>query len=53
MQNIEAKVAYDDWVKLLKSAGALDMLHDPYGIWLEAWEQSRIIQTQSEKKPAN
>jgi hypothetical protein len=50
--NDEAKAAYDDWVKLLKSADALDMLQDPYGVWLEAWEQSRILQAQSEKKPA-
>jgi hypothetical protein len=40
--NDEAKAAYDDWIKLLKDAKALDMLQDPYGIWLEAWEQARI-----------
>jgi hypothetical protein len=40
--NEEAKKAYDDWVKLLKDAAALDLLHDPYSIWLEAWEQAKI-----------
>jgi hypothetical protein len=41
--NETAKTAYDDWIKLLKDATALDMLEDPYNIWLEAWEQSKII----------
>jgi hypothetical protein len=40
--NDEAKTAYNDWIKLLKDAKALDMLQDPYSIWLEAWEQARI-----------
>ena len=40
--NEEAKAAYDDWIKLLKDAKALDLLQDPYSIWLEAWEQARI-----------
>jgi hypothetical protein len=42
--NDECKAAYDDWIALLKKAGALDMLDDPYGIWLEAWMQARITQ---------
>jgi hypothetical protein len=41
--NEEAKKAYDDWIKLLKDAKAFDMLQDPYAIWLEAWEQSKIV----------
>ena len=44
--NDECKAAYDDWVRLLKDAKALDMLDDPYNIWLEAWEQARITQRQ-------
>ena len=42
--NDECKIAYDDWIKLLKDAKALDMLQDPYAIWLEAWMQARITQ---------
>jgi hypothetical protein len=41
--NETAKTAYDDWIKLLKDAKALHMLQDPYAIWLEAWEQSKIV----------
>jgi hypothetical protein len=47
--NNEAKAAYDDWIKLLKDAKALDMLQDPYGIWLEAWEQARITASSNSK----
>jgi len=47
--NDEAKAAYDDWIKLLKDAKALDMLQDPYGIWLEAWEQARITISSAQK----
>jgi hypothetical protein len=36
--------AYDDWVKLLKSAKAEeDFLTDPKAIWLEAWTQATMI----------
>lgn len=47
--NEEAKAAYDDWVKLLESAKALDMLQDSYGVWLEAWEQAKIIFSSDQK----
>ena len=47
--NNEAKIAYDDWIKLLKDAKALDMLQDPYSIWLEAWEQARITASSNSK----
>lgn len=36
--------AYDDWVKLLKSANAEEeFLTDPKAIWLEAWTQATMI----------
>ena len=36
--------AYDDWVKLLKSAKAEeDFLTDPKAIWLEAWTQATMV----------
>jgi hypothetical protein len=36
--------AYDDWVKLLKSAKAEeDFLTDPKAIWLEAWTQAAMV----------
>lgn len=47
--NKEAKAAYDDWVKLLEEAKALEMLQDPYGVWLEAWEQAKIIFSSDQK----
>ena len=37
------EVAYDDWVKLLKSANAEEeFLTDPKAIWLEAWTQATM-----------
>jgi len=36
--------AYDDWVKLLKSAKAEEeFLTDPKAIWLEAWTQATMV----------
>ena len=36
--------AYDDWVKLLKSANAEEeFLTDPKAVWLEAWTQATMI----------
>jgi hypothetical protein len=36
--------AYDDWVKLLKSANAEEeFLTDPKASWLEAWTQATMI----------
>jgi hypothetical protein len=36
--------AYDDWVKLLKSAKAEEeFLTDPKAVWLEAWTQATMI----------
>lgn len=49
MMNKEAKAAYNDWIALLKDAKALDLLQDPYSIWLEAWEQARITAASASK----
>ena len=36
--------AYDDWVKLLKTAKAEEeFLTDPKAIWLEAWTQATMV----------
>jgi len=36
--------AYDDWVKLLKSANAEEeFLTNPKSVWLEAWTQATMI----------
>ena len=36
--------AFDDWVKLLKSAKAEeDFLTDPKAVWLEAWTQATMV----------
>ena len=42
----ECEQAYKDWLRLLEDANAMDLLKDPYNIWLEAWEQARIAQKQ-------
>jgi hypothetical protein len=36
--------AFDDWVKLLKTAKAEEeFLTDPKAVWLEAWTQATMI----------
>jgi hypothetical protein len=36
--------AYDDWVKLLKTANAEEeFLTDPKAVWLEAWTQATMV----------
>lgn len=34
---------YDDWVELLKRADAMDILKDPFSIWVEAFSTSAIL----------
>ena len=39
--------AYEDWVKLLKAADAMDLLEDPKAIWDEAFRQASMIAIES------
>jgi hypothetical protein len=38
--------AYDDWVKLLDTANAKDLLQDPSACFDEAWRQATMVITQ-------
>ena len=38
------KQAYDDWTHLLSMTKNLDLLDDPFSIWYEAFETSRILE---------
>lgn len=31
---------FNDWVKLLETANAVDLMKDPQSIWDEAWRQA-------------
>jgi len=35
--------AYDDWVKLLDTANAKDLLQDPSAVFDEAWRQATFV----------
>lgn len=35
--------AFEDWVKLLETANAKDLLEDPKAIWDEAWRHATFI----------
>lgn len=35
--------AFEDWERLLKVAGAEDLLDDPKAIWDEAWRQAQMV----------
>ena len=35
--------AFEDWVKLLDTANAKDLLEDPKAIWDEAWRHATFI----------
>ena len=41
----ECEIAFNDWNKLLKRAGAEDLLLDPYSVWLESWSQAAMYAT--------
>ena len=43
----ECEKAYKDWLKLLDDANAMDLLEDPYNIWLTAWEQVMVQKTET------
>jgi hypothetical protein len=38
--------AYDDWVKLLDTANAKELLQDPSACFDEAWRQATMVITQ-------
>ena len=42
----ECEQAYQDWLKLLDDANANDLLEDPYNIWLTAWEQATVLESE-------
>ena len=42
-QSDPIKVAYDDWVELLKHTKNDSMLQDSYGVWLEAFHVGSIF----------
>jgi hypothetical protein len=35
---------YTDWVELLKRAGHMEMLDDPYNVWLEAFHVGSMLE---------
>ena len=37
------ETAFDDWVKLLRHANAMELLEDPKAIWDEAWRQAIMV----------
>jgi len=37
------ETAFDDWVKLLGHANAMELLEDPKAIWDEAWRQAIMV----------
>ncbi len=42
--NNVVKVAYDDWVELLKHTGNANMLDDAYNVWLEAFNVATLFE---------
>jgi hypothetical protein len=46
--------SFEDWERLLKTAGAEELLEDPKAIWDEAWRQAmmQIIETIKAKDPS-
>ena len=38
----DCRKEYEDWLRLLKSAQAEDLLKDPFAVWQEAWHVARI-----------
>jgi hypothetical protein len=40
------EVAYDDWVALLNTANAKELLQDPSACFDEAWRQATMVITQ-------
>ena len=47
MNKEQWELAFEDWERLLKVAGAEDLLNDPKAIWDEAWRQALIINQQA------
>ena len=35
--------AFDDWQRLLQTANAQQLIHDPKAVWDEAWRQATMI----------
>ena len=42
----EAQKEYDDWVLLLKTVNATELLDDPYNVWIEAWTIATLLAEQ-------
>ena len=42
--NDVVKVAYNDWVELLKHTGNADILDDAYNVWLEAFNVATLFE---------
>lgn len=34
---------FQDWKRLLKMAGAEELLRDPEAVWIEAWHQAEVV----------
>jgi hypothetical protein len=47
MQKPYWEQGYDDWVKLLERANAINLLDDPKAIWDEAWRAATMVITNS------
>lgn len=41
-----SEAAFKDWLDILKRANGLDLLQDPYGIWLEAFHAGTMLERQ-------
>ena len=42
------ETAFDDWVKLLGHANAMELLQDPKAIWDEAWRQAIMVMQEAQ-----
>lgn len=41
-----SETAFKDWIELLTRANGLDLLQDPYGVWLEAFHSGAMLERQ-------
>ena len=42
MNEEQCRKEYDDWIELLRKRGALELLDNPYNVWLEAWSVATV-----------